>query len=62
MTKTEALKIADGSVNKLARMLGISHASVSQWDDAEIPKLREYQIKELKQSAKADLEPEETTT
>lgn len=50
MTKAESLKIADGSVNKLARMLGITHASVSQWDDAKIPKLREYQIKEIKQS------------
>lgn len=51
MTKAEALKISGGSVNKLARLLGITHASVSQWDDEKIPKLREYQIKELKQSS-----------
>lgn len=47
MTKSEALKIADGSVKKLARLLGISHNAVSQWDENEIPKLREYQIKEI---------------
>ncbi len=48
MTKTEALKVAGGSVNELARMLDISHASVSQWDEDEIPLLREYQINEIK--------------
>lgn len=49
MTKTDALKVAGGSVNKLARLLGISHAAISQWDEKEIPKLRQYQIEEIKQ-------------
>lgn len=49
MTKQEALKLADGSVNKLARLLKISHAAVSSWDDKKIPALREYQLKEIAQ-------------
>ncbi len=48
MTKSEALEVSGGSVNELARMLNISHASVSQWDEVEIPLLREYQINEIK--------------
>ena len=47
MTKDEALQIADGSVNELARMLGIKHSAVSQWNEEKIPELREYQIKEI---------------
>ncbi|WP_420229064.1 Cro/CI family transcriptional regulator [Psychrobacter sp. ER1] len=47
MTKKEALKVAGGSVNELARMLGITHNAVSQWDDKKIPELRKYQIKDL---------------
>ncbi len=48
MTKKEALKIANGSVVELGRLLGISHNAISQWNDKKIPELREYQIKELK--------------
>jgi hypothetical protein len=47
MTKDEALQVADGSVNELARMLGIKHSAVSQWNEEKIPELREYQIKEI---------------
>ncbi|MGE6480757.1 Cro/CI family transcriptional regulator [Psychrobacter namhaensis] len=47
MTKSEALEVAGGSVNELARMLGIKHPAISQWDDKQIPELREYQIKDL---------------
>lgn len=47
MTKDEALQVADGSVNELARMLGIKHSAVSQWNEERIPELREYQIKEI---------------
>jgi len=47
MTKLEALKLAKGSVNELARILDISHAAISQWDDKKIPLLREYQINEI---------------
>lgn len=47
MTKSEALKFADGSVKKLASLLGITHNAISQWNEREIPKLREYQLKEI---------------
>jgi len=59
MTKSEALKFADGSVNKLARLLGISHVAVSKWDEKQIPLLREYQLKEIaeKQQSQQQLEP-----
>lgn len=52
MTKTEALQLANGSVNQLARLLGISHVAVSQWKEEQIPKLREYQLKELQEKRK----------
>lgn len=48
MTKDEALKLSKGSVNGLARMLGISHAAVSQWDEKKIPELRKFQINHIK--------------
>lgn len=59
MTKDEALRVADGSVNELARMLGIKHSAVSQWSDEKIPELREYQIKEIIDKREAEQQPEE---
>lgn len=59
MTKDEALQIADGSVNELARMLGIKHSAVSQWSDEKIPELREYQIKEIIDKREAEQQLEE---
>lgn len=59
MTKDEALQIADGSVNELARMLNIRHSAVSQWSDKKIPELREYQIKEIIDKRKSEQQPEE---
>lgn len=58
MTKNQALKIADGSVVELGRLLGITHNAVSQWNDKKIPKLREYQVNEiiLKREQDAQLE------
>ncbi|MBP3945147.1 Cro/CI family transcriptional regulator [Psychrobacter sp. K31L] len=47
MTKNEALKVANGSVVELGRLLNISHNAISQWSDKKIPELREYQIKEI---------------
>lgn len=46
MTKQEALSYADGSVVKLAGILGIEHPAVSQWSDEKIPELRAYQLRE----------------
>jgi DNA-binding transcriptional regulator YdaS (Cro superfamily) len=49
MTKTQAIKWAGGVV-KLAKRLGIKPQAVSQWPgDQPIPRLREYQIRELQQ-------------
>ncbi len=56
MTKDDALKVADGSVNELARMLGIKHSAVSQWNEEKIPELREYQIKEIIQKQERQTE------
>lgn len=47
MTKQEALSYADGSVVKLASILGIEHPAVSQWNDEKIPELRAYQLREM---------------
>lgn len=58
MTKSEALKFADGSVNKLARLLGISHVAVSKWDEKQIPLLREYQLKEIAEKQQSQQQPE----
>jgi transcriptional repressor of cell division inhibition gene dicB len=48
MTKAEAIA-AFGSVRKLADALGITEQAVHQWGDmdAQIPKLRAYEIREL---------------
>lgn len=47
MTKHEALQYADGSVVKLARILGITHSAISQWEDHLIPRLREYELRDI---------------
>ncbi|EGK11525.1 Cro/CI family transcriptional regulator [Psychrobacter sanguinis] len=60
MSKEEALSYANGSVNKLAELLGISHAAVSQWEEDQIPELREYQLKALKPEHKFKQQTEET--
>lgn len=57
MTKKEALKVAKGSVNELGRLLGISHAAVSQWNDEKIPELRAYQIREIIARQQAQARP-----
>ncbi len=44
MTKQEAIDWADGSITILAQRLGITPQAISQWDDDEIPMLRELQI------------------
>ena len=46
MTTKEALAMFGGSRRRLAESLGISVQAVAQWGD-EVPKLREYQIKEI---------------
>jgi len=46
MNKSEAIKKAKGA-SRLAELLGIDKSAVSRWGD-EIPKLRLYELKELK--------------
>lgn len=58
MTKVEALKIANGSVVELGRLLNISHNAISQWDDEQIPELRKYQINEIKAQLEAEKQQE----
>ena len=58
MTKVEALKIANGSVVELGRLLNISHNAISQWDDEQIPELRKYQINEIKAQLEAEKKQE----
>jgi DNA-binding transcriptional regulator YdaS (Cro superfamily) len=45
MEKEQAIKLA-GSARKLAEMLGISRAAISQWG-ATIPQARVWQLKAL---------------
>ena len=59
MTKNEALSYADGSVVKLASILGIEHPAVSQWNDEKIPELRAYQLREMFGEPKATKQSEE---
>ena len=45
MTKQDLIKLA-GSQNKLAQLIGVSQAAVSQWK--EVPQSRIWQLKLLK--------------
>ena len=47
MTKSEALTLLDCNVTQLAKKLGITSNAVSQWDEAEIPLVRKYQILDI---------------
>jgi transposase-like protein len=50
VTKKEAIKLVcgnKGNARQLAERLGISVQAVSAWDAKQIPKLREFEIKEL---------------
>lgn len=59
MTKNEALSYADGSVVKLASLLGIEHPAVSQWSEEKIPELRAYQLREMFGEPKSTKQSEE---
>jgi len=51
MTKTKAVKHF-GSQAKLAEALGIKQAAIAQWNEEAIPKLREFEIKEILEKRK----------
>jgi hypothetical protein len=46
MEKQKAIKLA-GSQTKLAEVLGVSQAAISQWGQ-DVPMMRIYQLKSLK--------------
>jgi hypothetical protein len=46
MEKQKAIKLA-GSQSKLAEVLGVSQAAISQWGQ-DVPMMRIYQLKSLK--------------
>ena len=46
MEKQKAIKLA-GSQSKLAAVLGVSQAAISQWGQ-DVPMMRIYQLKSLK--------------
>jgi DNA-binding XRE family transcriptional regulator len=50
MTKKEAIKLY-GTKRKLAEALGVSVQAVNAWNEKQIPKLREYQIRETVKAA-----------
>lgn len=56
MSKEEALRYANGSVNELARILNIQHPAVSQWPDEKIPELRERQLLDIGPIPEPELE------
>lgn len=57
MTLYEALELLQCNSTELAKRLDISTSAIAQWDKDKIPKLREYEIKEL--ASKDQNEPAE---
>jgi transposase-like protein len=56
LTKKEAIKLVcgnKGNARQLAEKLGISVQAVSAWKSSQIPKLREYQIREFVEPKRA---------
>ena len=57
MTKEQAIRWA-GNGMKLAELLGIEPQAVYQWPDGEpIPRLRQYQIDEIKRRKRPNGKP-----
>ncbi|EKN6171823.1 Cro/CI family transcriptional regulator [Yersinia massiliensis] len=57
MKKSEAIKLAGGKA-KLARMLRVTKAAVSQWGE-QIPELRELQLDKILRAEKQSETPKE---
>ncbi|AXY57289.1 hypothetical protein CDG60_12355 [Acinetobacter chinensis] len=47
MTRNEAIELLNCSLAELATLLGISTAAIAQWNPESIPKLREYEIRDI---------------
>jgi len=47
MLKKDAIKVF-GSISEMSKQLDISQSAISQWSDtAPIPRLREYEVREI---------------
>ena len=47
MTRDEATSLLNCSLAELAVMLKTTTSAIAQWDESNIPSLREYQIRDL---------------
>ncbi len=47
MTRDEAIELLGCNLSELADSLGITTAAVARWDKEKIPRLREYQIRDI---------------
>lgn len=47
MTRDEAIELLGCNLSELADSLGITTAAVARWNKEQIPKLREYQIRDI---------------
>lgn len=47
MTRDEAKKLLECNLSELASKLGITTAAVAKWNKDQIPKLREYEIRDI---------------
>lgn len=55
-TQDAIQKFGNGSKRKVAELLDISVQAVQAWGE-NVPKLREYQLNEIKKSGKARIKP-----
>ncbi|WP_336957507.1 Cro/CI family transcriptional regulator [Acinetobacter johnsonii] len=47
MTRDEAIELLGCNLSELADSLGITTAAVARWNKEKIPRLREYQIRDI---------------
>lgn len=47
MTRDEATQLLNCTLSELADSLGISTAAVAKWNKDQIPRLREYEIRDI---------------
>lgn len=47
MTRDEATQLLNCTLSELADSLGITTAAVAKWNKEQIPRLREYEIRDI---------------
>nr|WP_279052993.1 ribonuclease D [Acinetobacter tandoii] len=47
MTRDEAIQLLNCSLSELADSLGITTAAVAKWNKDKIPRLREFEIRDI---------------